>query len=304
MSLITTCPACGTMFRVVADQLRVSEGWVRCGHCAEVFDGTSHMAQESDPLPEADPAAAGIPAPVEPASQDDPIPSDLSASPLDAPFVFRRSDLAVDSQVDSGLAEMPPRDPMPEDSVDPSLPADSTVMHEVGFVRDARRKAFWTRSPVRILLVLAFLLLAGALAGQVAYQQRDRLAAEQPALKPALQAACEAIGCTLQAPRQIDTLAIDASSFNKLRGDAFRLVFTVKNNAPMDVAVPAMELTLTDSQDQPVLRRVLLPAELGAGRSIAAGGDWSASVALAVNGSGAGPQASRIAGYRLLAFYP
>ena len=43
MSLITRCPACGTMFKVVPDQLRISEGWVRCGHCADVFDATAHL---------------------------------------------------------------------------------------------------------------------------------------------------------------------------------------------------------------------------------------------------------------------
>ena len=43
MSLITRCPACGTKFKVVTDQLKVSEGWVRCGQCAEVFVGTLHM---------------------------------------------------------------------------------------------------------------------------------------------------------------------------------------------------------------------------------------------------------------------
>src|SRR3954467_4650322 len=47
MSLITSCPACGTMFRVVPDQLKISEGWVRCGHCTEVFDATAHMVDES-----------------------------------------------------------------------------------------------------------------------------------------------------------------------------------------------------------------------------------------------------------------
>src|SRR3954465_1332501 len=47
MSLITRCPACGTMFRVVPDQLRISEGWVRCGHCAEIFDATAHMAEHA-----------------------------------------------------------------------------------------------------------------------------------------------------------------------------------------------------------------------------------------------------------------
>ncbi|NNU44023.1 zinc-ribbon domain-containing protein [Ramlibacter montanisoli] len=47
MSLITSCPSCGTMFRVVPDQLKISEGWVRCGHCSEVFDATAHLSDES-----------------------------------------------------------------------------------------------------------------------------------------------------------------------------------------------------------------------------------------------------------------
>jgi len=47
MSLITSCPACGTMFRVVPDQLKISEGWVRCGHCSEVFDASKHLSDES-----------------------------------------------------------------------------------------------------------------------------------------------------------------------------------------------------------------------------------------------------------------
>ena len=38
MSLATRCPSCGTVFRVVQDQLRVSEGWVRCGRCNGVFN--------------------------------------------------------------------------------------------------------------------------------------------------------------------------------------------------------------------------------------------------------------------------
>ena len=37
MSLATRCPACGTVFRVVPDQLKVSEGWVRCGRCNSMF---------------------------------------------------------------------------------------------------------------------------------------------------------------------------------------------------------------------------------------------------------------------------
>ena len=39
----TRCPACKTVFRVVSDQLRVSEGWVRCGRCANVFNASEHI---------------------------------------------------------------------------------------------------------------------------------------------------------------------------------------------------------------------------------------------------------------------
>ncbi|MEG2580359.1 zinc-ribbon domain-containing protein, partial [Comamonas sp.] len=45
MSLITCCPSCGTKFRVVADQLRISEGWVRCGRCQEVFDAAKSLEE-------------------------------------------------------------------------------------------------------------------------------------------------------------------------------------------------------------------------------------------------------------------
>ncbi len=38
MSLATRCTSCGTVFRVVQDQLKVSEGWVRCGRCQQVFN--------------------------------------------------------------------------------------------------------------------------------------------------------------------------------------------------------------------------------------------------------------------------
>jgi hypothetical protein len=112
---------------------------------------------------------------------------------------------------------------------------------------------------------------------------------------------CEQLRCTLGPPRQIEALAIDSSGFNKLRSDAYRLSFTLKNSAAVPVAAPAMELTLTDAQDQPLLRRVLTPAELGAADNvIPAGADWSGAVGIVVSSSGT----PRIAGYRLLAFYP
>jgi len=51
MSLATRCPACGTVFRVVQDQLRVSQGWVRCGRCAEAFNAIEALVETPAPAP-------------------------------------------------------------------------------------------------------------------------------------------------------------------------------------------------------------------------------------------------------------
>jgi predicted Zn finger-like uncharacterized protein len=51
MSLATRCTSCGTAFRVVQDQLKVSEGWVRCGRCNAVFnaiEGLFDLGRDSD----------------------------------------------------------------------------------------------------------------------------------------------------------------------------------------------------------------------------------------------------------------
>ena len=67
------------------------------------------------------------------------------------------------------------------------------------------------------------------------------------------------------------------------------------------VAVPALELTLIDAQDEVLARRVLLSEELFASAdSIEPGADWSPSVEVLLPAA----VALRTSGYRLLAFYP
>nr|WP_311526443.1 DUF3426 domain-containing protein [uncultured Ralstonia sp.] len=43
--LAARCPNCQTAFRVVADQLRLRGGLVRCGRCNHVFDGRGHLIE-------------------------------------------------------------------------------------------------------------------------------------------------------------------------------------------------------------------------------------------------------------------
>jgi predicted Zn finger-like uncharacterized protein len=48
MSLVVTCPSCGTVFTMVREQLEASDGHVRCGHCMEVFDAGAQLSQLND----------------------------------------------------------------------------------------------------------------------------------------------------------------------------------------------------------------------------------------------------------------
>lgn len=316
MSLITRCPACGTMFKVVPDQLRISEGWVRCGHCADVFDAAAHLQPDEAVVVGDKPPPRQVEAPAiltrrTPPEPDAFVPSvhseidesllselpdsaqleeeaqALRETPLDQPFELRRQD--------AGDAQGPvpvPRGPMERE---PEL-------HDLSFVRQARRREFWGRPFVRAMMLLALVALGLLLALQVSVQDRDRLAAANPGLRPVLGWVCQSLGCSVRPPRQIDAIVIDSSSFSKLRGDIYRLNVTLKNQAPTEIALPALELTLTDVQDQAVIRRVLTPAELAPQtRVIAAGSEWSGSFTLAVAADGA---SLRVSGYRLLAFYP
>jgi len=316
MSLITRCPACGTMFKVVPDQLRISEGWVRCGHCAGVFDAAAHLQPDEEVIATIDPPSASaptVPASLDAAPEPEAFPPSVHSEidegllsegpdseqldeeaqalrehPLDQPFELRRQD-SSDAEQQAPVSVRARLEPEPE-------------LHDLSFVRQARRKEFWRLPAVRAMSLMGLVVLGLLLAFQVAVHDRDRLAAADPGLRPLLAWLCAPLNCSVRPPRQIDSLAIDSSGFTKLRGDTYRLSVTLKNQASTDVAMPALELTLTDAQDQPVVRRVLMPSELTSHAGvIAAGSEWSGSLALAVAANGAG---ARIAGYRLLAFYP
>jgi len=108
--------------------------------------------------------------------------------------------------------------------------------------------------------------------------ERDRIAHSQS--KPC---ACACLGlqwllgCRVEPLRRVDALVIESSSFNKALSQAYTLQFTVRNTGAVPVAMPAVELTLTDVQDRVLLRRVLQAKEFAgpkvavpAGASVAA----------------------------------
>ncbi|MBP8088122.1 MAG: hypothetical protein KAY15_05045, partial [Polaromonas sp.] len=117
MSLITCCPTCRTMFQVETDQLKVSDGWVRCGHCDGVFDASAHF--QIAPVPTAPEIPEVQELPVTPGAQfhdspihsgaTDPVP-DVPAAlvPLESPPVNRAPPSAAAPHVPSVAADAPP----------------------------------------------------------------------------------------------------------------------------------------------------------------------------------------------------
>ncbi len=163
----------------------------------------------------------------------------------------------------------------------------------------------WQRPAVRGLLWL--LAMAGVLlfVVQVLRHERDGIVARQPNLRPALAALCNWTGCELTALRQIGDIVIEGAAFTREKsgGSDYRLSFTLRNGAAVPLAMPAVELSLLDTQERAVVRRVLRATDYGAPAVLPARSDHAASLALSLTASEAAALPP-IAGYRVEAFYP
>ena len=160
--------------------------------------------------------------------------------------------------------------------------------------RSALKTALWS---VGILLLV---LLAAA---QLAYLFRTELVIAQPALKPLFEQACARLGCTLPAPRRADLISIESSELNPdiERAPLLRLNALLRNGATHEQDWPHLELSLTDTSDRPIVRRVLAPADyLPADRR---GSEFSAASEQAISVL-VDPTDTHAGGYRLYVFYP
>jgi predicted Zn finger-like uncharacterized protein len=308
-TLATRCTACGTVFRVVQDQLRVSEGWVRCGRCAEVFNASENLVDSPATLPvPPGPLArvaigrgAGLP----PATTE---PAPSAASPLDA---------ELEARTPPPASAADPTSLTPSD-FDTSIPgndegdnADVTTTGGAGgalpsFVRRADRAARWQQPRVRAALAGLALLALITLAAQVAHSYRDLVAARWPAARPLLVQACAVLDCEVGAPRLIDALVVESSGLVRVeKSRVYKLSVALRNQGALEVALPALDLTLTDTQGRLVARKVLRAADLGvapaAQSSLGAGRELGLQATLQTPASAPG---EAVAGYTIELFYP
>lgn len=375
MSLATRCTACGTIFRVVQDQLKVSEGWVRCGRCQDTFNAleglfdlereappqriqkagatqsvvegmaefvASHhpgnsehgalpampATQEHDaiesrffaPQPDdsrsdehPDFADARFPsefppdaAALDPDATEDPVDAPPPASPKSAPPStpllqrWRDSRAARQAAAMSSLLEAPIGD---EAAMPP--PAAPAVAGTPGFLRQAEDAARWRRPRVRASLVVAAALLIGTLLTQIAVQYRDAFAAQWPQARPTLETLCEVLDCRIEPLRRLAAITVESSGLTQVEGsDAYRLSLTLHNRGQVDIALPSVDLSVTDNSGTLVSRRALAPADFRTatggsvpGVALAPGSESQLQALLTARGA-------RISGYTVELFYP
>ncbi|CAG2158837.1 zinc-ribbon and DUF3426 domain-containing protein [Cupriavidus numazuensis] len=173
--------------------------------------------------------------------------------------------------------------------------------------RERAREAAATPAPPRFRYGwhIAAGVLALGVVMQGLYLMRGQLAGHFPALRPVLEAACAPLGCVVPPWRDIDALRIDTSQLQKQEegSDAYLLAVTLRNQGRATTALPAIELVMTDLQDQLLLRRVLEPSEyLEPAQKTFATHGLRAGMELPVRVRFRTQQAA--ANYRVLIFYP
>jgi len=339
MALATRCPNCHALFRVAADQLKLRGGLVRCGACQHVFDAIGTLSYIDDAtLPTsaqmAAPAVGAVIAAIRKAesaageSLSVHGTSGLPPAPTSAAQEFRTppaaptpaTEAAADTDVPAiamaaGETSIPgdaaPGEPTPTDVVDetptePAAAAESLLPAEPtapAFLSEGSRQRKRARTALFAggVLFLALLLLA-----QLAVAFRAELLAKFPQARPALSELCKVFRCTVNWPARGDLLAVVGSELQALPGtSAFELTAVVRNRGSMTLALPAIELTLSDTLNRTVARKVFVPTDYLAGEGdpqrnliagLEAGADLTVRIAFEARGVNA-------AGFVVYPFY-
>lgn len=159
------------------------------------------------------------------------------------------------------------------------------------------------KSRLRWLWLVGIVLLLLALAAQGLYFFRTELASRYPAFKPFLQQYCGVLRCTVRLPANPDLLSIDSSNLEADPQLASQVTLNaiLRNRAPFAQEYPHLELSLTDTQDKVVARRIFSPLEYAKNADLVRGMPPSEEVQVKLR---LDIDDLKAMGYRLFLFYP
>ena len=300
MALAARCPHCRALFRVVADQLKLRGGLVRCGECRQVFDAIGSLSYVDDVTLAKEKAEAAIggsahpgpavAAPVAAPPASPPRPVAREAPKPNPPRVMRpvevgrraaskapeiRDELAVPTLI--GIAE--PQEASNEEALESALA--EAGYHDRGTPDESREAAepqgdegeleapsfLPTPDQERAQRLHRALAIACAPLGllaviQLALTLRGNALEAWPGLRPTLMHACSVFGCNVSWPAHADLLTTVGSELVAVPGtDVIELDAALRNRADYIMALPAIEITLTDTQARTIARKVFLPVD-------------------------------------------
>lgn len=159
-----------------------------------------------------------------------------------------------------------------------------------------KRSFFW-------LWLIGALLLLASLGGQGVYFFRSDLAARYPEFKPFLQQFCGLLQCSIHLPANPDLLSIETSNLeaDPQRANLVALNAILRNRAKFAQEYPQLELTLTDTLDRMLARRIFTPGEYAKGADLKRGMVPNEEVTVRLYLDLGDLKA---AGYRVFLFYP
>lgn len=326
--MLTRCPACGSTFRVSAEQLKAKAGRVRCGVCAAAFnalDNLQDMPAETQPqapvatqqpLPDALVLTADITAPAPGDVETAPVTHQSTAALQDTASVFSPDSNENSPAIITAITAANPPEKNPP-ATPPQLPPtgapaspqpiqppqDNILLDGSLIPLDALQLKTATRGRHGLWITgCVLMVVALILQGIVAFHAQ--LSRSLPVTKPLVARLCQQLNCPTRLPAQASLIGIESSDLHPAPDQPEHLTVsaTIKNRANFAQQFPHLELTLTDINDKVVLRKVLppatyLPAKTSVAQGMPALADISVNLVVAI-------QPLTASGYRLYLFYP
>lgn len=230
MALVVRCPGCDTTFRVNAVQLQAHGGDVRCSHCLRIFNGFATLITVHESIIEN--------------------PFQLQSQTVNQPEQSETEEIPIDEKKPEAVENFN------DDNHYPAIvnqDAGETVTSQQQPVDEkqtiVQQQMVWMTANVLLLILLI---------AQSIYSYRTELALVAPTIRLYLERYCEMINCTVPYPQDIKQLGIVTSDLQRdseRQPEVIILSAIIRNYALFPQALPALQLSLTDDEDQLIASR-------------------------------------------------
>ena len=260
-------------------------------------DNPGYIPDLGAPLPTVDALTPdAFPLPSKPSAGEEdhqpPLPDDTASTSAGAPAAGAPADepeAAADEEPESEAEAEP----------GPGLPA----LDDLDFVKKAEQRAR-VGHVTQIAMILLAAVMVPLLLLQATYYWRNQIAAGAPALRPMLNGMCATFNCTVGVPAQIDQLSLESNELQVVppNQNIYALSLLLRNRSSSAQAWPAIELTLNNDDEKPVVRRVFrardyLPGTTQIDNGIGAGSEQAVKLTFELDNA-------LVSGYRIYLFYP